>query len=157
MTQPGVYFTLDAPFVRIIGLFSNALEDPGVISSEKGKWANVPDTQLDYLAAQLARIKKENHSGAVLLALHHPPFSYAPPPGNLRNWRQPRRQSEHASPDRRDLQGAGRLSPVDKAHLVLARVRHSCNHVSDMVTVELVVREMRQLNRFESAGTQALG
>ena len=33
MTQPGVYFTLDAPFVRIIGLFSNALEDPGVISN----------------------------------------------------------------------------------------------------------------------------
>jgi len=35
MTQPGVYFALDAPFVRIIGLFSNALEDPGVISSER--------------------------------------------------------------------------------------------------------------------------
>jgi hypothetical protein len=82
MTQPGVYFALDAPFVRIIGLFSNALEDPGVISSEKGKWANVPDTQLDYLAAQLARIKKENYSGAVILAVHHPPFSYAPPPGS---------------------------------------------------------------------------
>jgi len=82
ITQPGVYFALDAPFVRIIGLFSNALEDPGVISSEKGKWANVPDTQLDYLAAQLARIKKENYSGAVLLAMHHPPFSYAPPPGS---------------------------------------------------------------------------
>src|SRR6266481_3905905 len=81
MTQPGVYFTLDAPFVRIIGLFSNALEDPGVISSEKGKWANVADTQLDYLAAQLVRIKNENFSGAVLLAVHHPPFSYAPPPG----------------------------------------------------------------------------
>jgi hypothetical protein len=42
MTQPGVYFTLDAPFVRIIGLFSNALEDPGVISSEKGKWKQMP-------------------------------------------------------------------------------------------------------------------
>jgi hypothetical protein len=81
MTQPGVYFALDAPFVRIIGLFSNALEDPGVISSENGKWANVPDTQLDYFAAQLARIKTENYSGAVLLAMHHPPFSYAPPPG----------------------------------------------------------------------------
>jgi len=80
MTQPGVYFALDAPFVRIIGLFSNALEDPGVISSEKGKWANVPDTQLDYLRAQLARIKKESYSGAVILAMHHPPFSYAPPP-----------------------------------------------------------------------------
>ncbi len=32
MTQPGVYFTLDAPFVSIIGLYSNVLEHPGVIS-----------------------------------------------------------------------------------------------------------------------------
>src|SRR6516225_11466880 len=80
MTQPGVYFALDAPFVRIIGLFSNALEDPGVISSEKGKWASVPNSQLDYLRKQLARIKSENYSGAVLLAVHHPPFSYEPPP-----------------------------------------------------------------------------
>lgn len=80
MTQPGVYFTLDAPFVRIIGLFSNALEDPGVISSEKGKWDQVPDYQLDYLTAQLRRIKEEKYKGAVLLAVHHPPFSYSPPP-----------------------------------------------------------------------------
>jgi hypothetical protein len=80
MTQPGVYFALDAPFVRVVGLFSNALEDPGVISSENGKWANVPDTQLEYLKAQLNRIKSEKYSGAVILAMHHPPFSYAPPP-----------------------------------------------------------------------------
>ncbi|HXT86879.1 MAG TPA: metallophosphoesterase, partial [Verrucomicrobiae bacterium] len=80
MTQPGVYFALDAPFVRIIGLFSNALEDPGVISSEGGKWPSVPDVQLDFLAAQLARIKKEKYAGAVILAMHHPPFSYSPPP-----------------------------------------------------------------------------
>jgi hypothetical protein len=33
MTQPGVYFALDVPFVRVLGLFSNALADPGVISS----------------------------------------------------------------------------------------------------------------------------
>jgi hypothetical protein len=78
MTQPGVYFALDAPFVRIIGLFSNALEDPGVISSENGKWPTVPDIQLDFLTAQLQRIKKEKYSGAVLLAMHHPPFSYSP-------------------------------------------------------------------------------
>jgi hypothetical protein len=77
MTQPGVYFTLDAPFVRIIGLFSNALEDPGVISSENGKWAAVPDVQLDFLTAQFSRIKDEGYAGAVLLAVHHPPFSYA--------------------------------------------------------------------------------
>jgi hypothetical protein len=81
MTQPGVYFTLDAPFVRIIGLFSNALEDPGVISSQNKHWATVPDFQLAFLRAQLERIKKEQYKGAVLLALHHPPFSYTPPSG----------------------------------------------------------------------------
>jgi len=80
MTQPGIYFTLDAPFVRIIGLFSNALEDPGVISSEGGEWPGVPDIQLAYLAEQFKRIVKENYQGAVLVAVHHPPFSYAPPP-----------------------------------------------------------------------------
>jgi Calcineurin-like phosphoesterase len=78
MTQPGVYFTLDAPFVRIIGLFSNALEDPGIISSEKKKWTAVPNIQLDFLTAQLARIKKEKYKGAVILATHHPPFAYSP-------------------------------------------------------------------------------
>ncbi len=78
MTQPGVYFALDCPFVRIIGLFSNALEDPGVISSESGKWSSVPDLQLQFLTAQLQGIKKEKYSGAVILAVHHPPFSYAP-------------------------------------------------------------------------------
>lgn len=77
MTQPGVYFTLDAPFVRIIGLFSNSLEDPGVISSENGKWSTVPDLQLAYLEAQLKQAKK--YTGALILAVHHPPFSYSPP------------------------------------------------------------------------------
>jgi hypothetical protein len=79
MTQPGLYFTLDAPFVRIIGLFSNALEDPGVISSQDGHWKNVPDLQLSFLRAQLDRVKKDKYKGAVLLAVHHPPFSYSPP------------------------------------------------------------------------------
>jgi hypothetical protein len=82
MIQPGVYFSLDAPFVRIIGLFSNALEDPGLISSEGGKWATVPDYQLEFLAAQLKRIKDEKYKGAVLLAVHHPPFSYVPSQGS---------------------------------------------------------------------------
>jgi Calcineurin-like phosphoesterase len=80
MTQPGVYFALDAPFVRIIGLFSNALEDPGVISNEDGKWPAVNNDQLDFLSAQLKRIKTENYKGAVLLAVHHPPYTYMPPP-----------------------------------------------------------------------------
>jgi len=77
MTQPGVYFTLDAPFVRIVGLFSNALEDPGVISSKSPLGGHVPDFQLEYLRAQLARIKSEKYPGAVILAVHHPPFSFS--------------------------------------------------------------------------------
>jgi hypothetical protein len=80
MTQPGVYFALDAPVVRIIGLFSNALEDPGVISSQGRRWPGVPDFQLDFLTAQLQRIKREKYPGAVLLTVHHPPFSYSPAP-----------------------------------------------------------------------------
>jgi Icc-related predicted phosphoesterase len=81
MTQPGVYFTLDAPFVRIIGLFSNALEDPGVISNLSKQWPAVSNVQIEFLRAQLKRIKQEKYPGAVLLATHHPPFSYAPPKG----------------------------------------------------------------------------
>lgn len=80
MTQPGVYFVFDAPFVRIIALFSNALEDPGVISSEDGRWPGVPDIQLDFLRTQLQRIKRESYAGAVILAMHHPPFVYSNPP-----------------------------------------------------------------------------
>ena len=79
MTQPGVYFTLDAPLVRIIGLFSNALEDPGVISNLSRKWPAVSNVQTDFLRAQLKRIKSDKFAGAVVLATHHPPFSYAPP------------------------------------------------------------------------------
>ncbi|HVI65198.1 MAG TPA: metallophosphoesterase, partial [Bradyrhizobium sp.] len=79
MTQPGVYFALDAPFVRIIGLFSNALEDPGVVSNESGHWPTASNVQIDFLRAQLTKIKHDKYAGAVLLATHHPSFSYAPP------------------------------------------------------------------------------
>jgi len=77
MTQPGVYFTLDAPFVSIIGLYSNVLDSgAGVISSQKGHFPLVDD-QLAFLQKQLTRLKPERDAGkrAVLLALHHPPLS----------------------------------------------------------------------------------
>ena len=77
MTQPGIYFTLDAPFVRVIALFSNSLEDPGVISGSNTKYSNVPNYQLDFLEAQLELIAKDNYKGAVILATHHPAFSYS--------------------------------------------------------------------------------
>jgi len=76
MTQPAVYFTLDAPFVSIIGLYSNVLEGPGVISSQDGMFP-VTDDQLDFLQSELTRLAPDRQAGnlAVILALHHPPLS----------------------------------------------------------------------------------
>jgi hypothetical protein len=36
MTQPGVYWLLQAPFVNIIGLYSNIAEGPGNLTGAKG-------------------------------------------------------------------------------------------------------------------------
>ena len=77
MTQPGVYFTLDAPYVSIIGLYSNVLEAPGVISSQDGHFA-LPDDQLSFLASELARLKpaRKGIERAIVLTVHHPPVSF---------------------------------------------------------------------------------
>jgi hypothetical protein len=72
--QPAVYYTLEAPFVRILALYSNCLEDPGVISTQNGQFPYLTDTQLNFLTAALTRVKQEKYSGALLIALHHPPY-----------------------------------------------------------------------------------
>jgi hypothetical protein len=76
MTQPAVYFTLDAPFVSVIGLYSNVLESPGVISSQGGHYP-IGDDQLTFLKAELTRLKpqREARERAVVIAVHHPPAS----------------------------------------------------------------------------------
>jgi hypothetical protein len=75
MIQPGVYFTLEAPFVRIMGLYSNVLEDPGVISGENGQNTVLDNRQVAYLTAALERVKADKFKGAVIIAVHHPPFT----------------------------------------------------------------------------------
>ncbi len=75
MIQPGVYFTLEAPLVRILGIYSNVLEDPGVISGEHGENTILDDRQTAFLTAALKRVKSEKFTGAVILAVHHPPFT----------------------------------------------------------------------------------
>jgi hypothetical protein len=75
MIQPGVYFTLEAPFVRILGLYSNVLEDPGVISGENGQNTVLDNRQIAFLTAALKRVKSDKFSGAVIIAVHHPPFT----------------------------------------------------------------------------------
>jgi len=77
MTQPGVYFTLDAPFVSIIGLYSNVLDTGGgIISSQGGHYPLVND-QLDFLISELQRLAPARHAGerAIVIAVHHPPLS----------------------------------------------------------------------------------
>jgi hypothetical protein len=76
MTQPAVYFTLDAPFVSIVGLYTNVLEGPGVISSQGGHYP-IGDDQLQFLTSELQRLKPMRQAGqrAVLIAGHHPPVS----------------------------------------------------------------------------------
>lgn len=78
MDQPGVYFALNAPFVKFIGLYSNTSEGgtEGVIASSK-----VGTVQLDFLKQQLAAAKAERDSGkgrALVIATHHPPFTGSP-------------------------------------------------------------------------------
>jgi Calcineurin-like phosphoesterase len=75
MIAPAVYFTLDAPFVKILGLYSNVLEDPGVISSENGANPTLDDRQIAFLTAALNRAKAQKFSGAIIIAVHHPPFT----------------------------------------------------------------------------------
>jgi hypothetical protein len=67
--QPGVFFTFEAPFVRVLALYSNMLEDPGVISSPE-----IGDSQIKFLDAALERVKSERYAGALLIAHHHPPY-----------------------------------------------------------------------------------
>ena len=74
VSQPGAYWYLDAPFVDIIGLYSNIGEGPGFIS--------VPTTggikQTDWLTTTLTSIHKKRTTAtrkALIIAVHHPPFS----------------------------------------------------------------------------------
>jgi uncharacterized protein YukJ len=65
MTQPSVYFTLDAPLVSIIGLYSNCGESLGWLDEQ----------QLLFLYHELVRLKakREADGRAVILAIHHCP------------------------------------------------------------------------------------
>jgi hypothetical protein len=77
MTQPGVYFTLDAPFVSIIGLYSNVMDTGGGVISSQGGHYPLVDDQLVFLKSELTRLKPDRQAGkcAIIIAVHHPPLS----------------------------------------------------------------------------------
>lgn len=74
VSQPAVYWLLTAPFVDIIGLYSNIGEGPGFISG-----STIGQKQKDWLIKTLTNINKGRMKGdhkALLIAVHHPPLSY---------------------------------------------------------------------------------
>jgi 3',5'-cyclic AMP phosphodiesterase CpdA len=76
MTQPGCYFVLTAPFTRFIGLYSNTGEEMGVIEDD----STIGQDQLTFLEQQLAAALAARNAAnaapeALILAVHHPPFT----------------------------------------------------------------------------------
>jgi len=73
VSQPGVYWLLNAPFVDIVGLYSNVAENPGFLSG-----TSIGTKQTDWFARTLNGIATARQNGtrkALFLAVHHPPFS----------------------------------------------------------------------------------
>lgn len=62
MTQPNVYWTLDAPFVTIIGLYSNVPEG-----------GEIEQDQIDWFVNELSNAPKNK---ALIVTVHHPAYSY---------------------------------------------------------------------------------
>jgi hypothetical protein len=81
--QPGVFFTFEAPMLRILALYSNVLEDPGVIASDE-----IGDSQVQYLKAALDRVNTEKFGGALIIAHHHPAFTV----GSKHGWSEDMRK-----------------------------------------------------------------
>jgi hypothetical protein len=72
-TQPGVYWLLHAPFVDIIGLYSNIAENGGRLAGAGGD-----AHQIDWFQKVLKDIKAgrdKNARKALIVAVHHPPYS----------------------------------------------------------------------------------
>ncbi len=73
ISQPGVYWVLNAPYVDIIGLYSNMAENPGYISAP-----SIGNKQKDWLTKTLTNIAENRKKGskkALIIAVHHPPIS----------------------------------------------------------------------------------
>jgi hypothetical protein len=73
MTLPGAYWLLDAPFVRVIGLYSNRIENPGYLEGKTDTGA-IDRSQLDWLKDTLSSIAGKPKK-ALIVATHHPPYS----------------------------------------------------------------------------------
>jgi len=73
ISQPAVYWYLNAPLVDIIGLYSNVADGPGFIADDKV----IGQSQKTWFQATLEKIASARQTArkALILAVHHPPFS----------------------------------------------------------------------------------
>jgi acid phosphatase type 7 len=67
MTQPNMYFTLVTPVANIIGLYTNVPEGGNVKADQQAWFVN-----------ELITAQKERKDKALIVTLHHPPFSMDP-------------------------------------------------------------------------------
>jgi len=83
MIQPYVYWSLDAPYAYIIGLYSNIANGGILDKPTQYKTANFTDgPQYKWLVKELTNVAARNrtagkHRKAVLLTIHYPPYSGA--------------------------------------------------------------------------------
>lgn len=73
--QPGAYWHMSAPFLDLIGLFSNVDENIGSLKSVGA----TPDSQIEWLTKTLKQIaesrSKTKIRKALVIGTHHPPYS----------------------------------------------------------------------------------
>jgi hypothetical protein len=74
MIQPGAYWLLDAPFVRILGLYSNRIENPGFLEAKTNAGA-LDTSQIDWLEKTLKTLATAPEKKALIIATHHPAYS----------------------------------------------------------------------------------
>lgn len=65
MIQPNVYWTLQTPLANFIGLYTNNSEHQGYITDVQAQWFN----------GELKHAQTEAAKKAIIVALHHPPYS----------------------------------------------------------------------------------
>jgi len=74
VNQPGVYWMLEAKLLDLVGLYSNAAEDVGILGDNQDLGMH----QLDWLTKTLKGVAAKRAQGirkGLILAMHHPPYA----------------------------------------------------------------------------------
>jgi hypothetical protein len=87
ISQPAVYWYLNAPFVDIVSLYSNVADGPGYISNNNVV-GMAQKTWFTKTLTTIAGVRSRGMRKALIVAVHHPPFSgggHSPSPAMLKD------------------------------------------------------------------------